>query len=177
MTKQTHVMAGLAVAALLAFPKGPTGAEFVAAVAGATSPDLDHPGRGDPIRWLASRAMGGHRGFLHSLPAALLLSWAAIIGAFLATGSLPAWPFFFAAGYFVHLALDILTPTGIPLLFPFVRDRIALLRLRTGGRADALIGLAFLIVAGAAWPALAEVLKGVGSIFAALFTSLLRSLF
>jgi membrane-bound metal-dependent hydrolase YbcI (DUF457 family) len=97
------------------------------------------------------RELTGHRGATHWLLAALLVA-------------LPAFAFlgrhagiYLGAGYLSHLALDMLTRSGVPLLGPFSKRRLHLLpaplRVRTGGPLDHFIqfisGLAY--VALLAW--------------------------
>jgi len=84
-----------------------------------------------------------HRGFLHSL-AALALTWWAVgrIG----VDAEPA----LALGWGSHLALDLLTPAGVPLLWPWSR-RFSLPVVRTGSWADRLLGVSFLAAAGWLW--------------------------
>ena len=60
-----------------------------------------------PLQWITK-----HRGFLHSLFFALLLS--------LVVGSINLWAGFgFFVGYVSHLFLDCLTKSGIKLFWPF----------------------------------------------------------
>lgn len=82
--------------------------------------------------------IGPHRGFTHSLAGfvfftlILFMSDKAII--------LPA-----IIGYATHLAADLLTPSGIPLFYPYSKSfKIPLIR--TGSLLDLLTGVAFGIV-------------------------------
>ncbi|WP_082990386.1 metal-dependent hydrolase [Thermoanaerobacter sp. YS13] len=79
--------------------------------------------------------IGPHRGFTHSLAGLvfftliLFMSNKAIV--------LPA-----ITGYTTHLAADLLTPSGIPLFYPYNKSfKIPLIR--TGSLLDILIGLIF----------------------------------
>lgn len=77
---------------------------------------------------------GGHRGATHWLLIALLLSGAMF---WLAPAvGLPKLGLWFAAGYFSHLLLDMLTTNGLRILSPFYNRTIYLLpkklRVRTG---------------------------------------------
>ncbi len=91
------------------------------------------------------RELTGHRGATHWLLAALIVALPAI--AFLG----PHAGLYLGAGYLSHLALDMLTRSGIPLLGPFSKRRLHLLpkplRVRTGGPLDHFIqfvsGLAY----------------------------------
>ena len=124
---------------------------------GALLPDLDHPrawlaqlrlARHGLLRFIRPFALPsavlreefGHRGGLHSLLAAvgvyagLRALDAAAPGAAQAGAAL-AW------GYILHLAADMLTNRGVPLLFPFWRRRWHLpwpLAVRTGSLGEAL---------------------------------------
>lgn len=116
-------MIGVALGLALAggYATNPLGALALGALCGsaAVAPDLDIPLRLQ------------HRGITHSLIALLLVGvscWR------IAPSLIP----FVAGGYASHLALDMLTPHGIPLLYP-VRRRLRLMRWRTGGRADQLL--------------------------------------
>lgn len=85
-------------------------------------PDIDHPKSilGQRLRWISrpiARAFG-HRGFTHSL-----LAIAA--GIYFIRHQLPAgWPIPTDAyhamiiGYLSHIVADMLTPAGVPLLWP-----------------------------------------------------------
>lgn len=84
-----------------------------------------------------------HRGFLHSLAALVLASWAA-------ARAVPGYGVALALGWGSHLALDLLTPAGVMLLWPWGR-RCSIPAVRTGGWADRFLGLAFLALAGWLW--------------------------
>jgi inner membrane protein len=84
-----------------------------------------------------------HRGLLHSLAALCAAVWAAgrvAPGAGAALG----------LGWGSHLALDLLTPAGVPLLWPWGR-RFSLPVVKTGSRADRLLGVFLLAAAGWLW--------------------------
>lgn len=65
----------------------------------------------------------GHRGAAHSLAgmAGMALLLALLVGAYTGTGWPAADLAIFAAGYLSHLWLDMLTPAGVPLLWPWPR--------------------------------------------------------
>jgi len=86
-------------------------------------PDIDHPSSiiGQRFKWvsLLIAKLFGHRGFTHSLLAILS-------GIILIRTDIFAYWFFppdvlhaMIIGYFSHLLADMLTPAGIPLLWPF----------------------------------------------------------
>lgn len=52
-------------------------------------------------------------------------------------------------GELSHLFLDMLNPSGIPLLWPIIRKRISLLPIQTGGQMDRAISILALCLA--AW--------------------------
>lgn len=74
-----------------------------------------------------------HRGITHSLLAVVAL-------ALLVWHVAPTLLVYIVGGYVSHLLADMLTVSGIQLFFPF-KWRLNLLRLRTGGVVDRLIGL------------------------------------
>ncbi|MFD1802751.1 metal-dependent hydrolase [Mixta tenebrionis] len=117
-------------------------------------PDIDHPRStlGQRFRWISqpvARAFG-HRGFTHSLLAVLG-------GVALLQFNLPRdWPVPADAlhgmvlGYLSHIAADMLTPAGVPLLWPCRwRFRLPLLNTRSGNQLERIFCLA--LVAGALW--------------------------
>lgn len=120
------------------------------ALLGGLLPDLDHP-RSLLGQWLPflSRPLArlcGHRGFTHSLLATGLGIWGL-------QASLPGMPDglkdALLIGYLSHLLGDLLTPAGIPLLWP-LRRRFALplLQPRHGPLPETLVGLALLAING-----------------------------
>jgi inner membrane protein len=86
------------------------------------------------------RELTGHRGATHWLLAALVV--ALPVAVFLG----PRVGLYLAAGYLSHLALDMLTRSGVPLLGPFNKRRLHLLptplRVKTGGPLDHFIQFA-----------------------------------
>lgn len=138
----THLLVGASVGAIITGE--PVGAA-VGAIAGLL-PDIDHPhsilGR---RLWLISAPLNvivGHRGALHSLIAAIGL--AALFRAIL-----PDWWVVITAAYVSHLLADVVTVSGVPLLWP-LRWRARpprLLALRSGGR----IEMVFLLTLVCLW--------------------------
>ena len=117
-------------------------------------PDIDHPRStlGQRFRWISqpiARAFG-HRGFTHSLLAVLG-------GVALLQFNLPhGWPVPADAmhgmvlGYLSHIAADMLTPAGVPLLWPCRwRFRLPLLTTTAGNQLERIFCLA--LVVGALW--------------------------
>jgi inner membrane protein len=140
MQGKTHMLAGMLAGVLIAV-------DPVAVIAGGIGgllPDLDHP------RSRMSRAAGvfalpihlavRHRGVLHSG-----LCW--LILAFFSFYLMREYPQYgiallaATAGYLTHLALDSLTVSGIPLLWPSGR-RFSAIPLRTGGVGEAYVATA-----------------------------------
>ena len=111
---------------------------LAAAVFGSLVPDIDHGSSRISSGNIATRAVGiatqaivGHRGFIHTPVAAALLtlflrltvtSAGDVVGSDLQNLSLYANMFF--VGYISHLVLDTLNPAGIPWLWPFTDRRI-----------------------------------------------------
>ncbi len=109
----------------------------------------------------AIRELVGHRGMTHWALAAVALATplAALWG--------PHAGLYFLVGYLSHLALDMMTRGGVPVLGPLSRRRLHLLppflRVRTGGPVDRFLqfgaGIAFVLLAatdvagigGASW--------------------------
>ncbi|AUX93306.1 metal-dependent hydrolase [Mixta gaviniae] len=117
-------------------------------------PDIDHPRStlGQRFRWIShpiARAFG-HRGFTHSL-------LAVVGGVTLLKLNLPhGWPVPTDAmhgmvlGYLSHIAADMLTPAGVPLLWPCRwRFRLPILTTKAGNQLERIFCLA--LVAGALW--------------------------
>lgn len=108
-----QILAGLKLTGILAYPS-----YYGGVVLGALLPDIDHPqsylGRRLKILSVPIHRIFGHRGFTHSPLSLLILG--GIMAVFWAKN-----PLLFAGiliGYFSHLLGDMLTPMGIPLLYP-----------------------------------------------------------
>lgn len=146
MLWRTHVLAGASAGLLIAGPGADLKTMVLSAgVAGlgALLPDIDSPnskiGRKVPILPILLTITVGHRGMLHSVPGALLLSMltATVANVFLITPFLTLF-LLFLTGYLSHIFLDMLTPRGCPLLWPLPFNiRIPLVQ--TGGLAEKLI--------------------------------------
>ncbi|PHM45726.1 hydrolase [Xenorhabdus mauleonii] len=115
-------------------------------------PDIDHPSStlGRLFRFISIpiARLCGHRGFTHSL-------LALIAGIILFQTEIPAdWPiptdFIHAmvVGYISHLIADMLTPAGIPLLWPLrTRFCIPILRGKERKKAERAIAVLLVVVA------------------------------
>ncbi|QLI80152.1 metal-dependent hydrolase [Chitinibacter fontanus] len=104
------------------------------ALAGAAGllPDLDHPkstfGRIVPYISIPLAAILGHRGFTHSL-----LMVASMVYLLLTYHQQHNWPVLpLVVGYLSHLIGDMLTPSGVPLLWP-VRQKFSLNLFKSDG--------------------------------------------
>ncbi|MEA1064897.1 metal-dependent hydrolase [Apirhabdus apintestini] len=123
-----------------------------AAVLSCLLPDIDHPKSflGQRIPWLShpiARAFG-HRGFTHSLLAvfaALTLCYLKVPDSWL----LPADALQgLVLGYLSHIAADMLTPAGVPLLWPCRwRFRLPVIAPRGGNLIERCISAALLAFA------------------------------
>ncbi|WCG84683.1 metal-dependent hydrolase [Pectobacterium sp. A5351] len=110
-------------------------------------PDIDHPKSvlGQRLKWLSSpiARLFGHRGFTHSL-----LAIAAGIF-FIQTRLPPDWPIptdayhAMIVGYLSHILADMLTPSGVPLLWPCRwRFRLPLLNSQKGNQLERFLCIA-----------------------------------
>jgi inner membrane protein len=158
MTGPTHFALGLAGALAYRALTGqtPVGWAWAALLAGSLAPDLDgggviaRPGAvaGKLIPgWLRKlidfftvtlsmriKSLVGHRGLLH---------WPLLAGVMLYVGHNAGYPllFFLGVGWLAHLAGDILTKEGVPLLAPLSTRKISLTPFKTGGFFEGLISV------------------------------------
>lgn len=110
-------------------------------------PDIDHPKSllGQRLKWLSqpiARAFG-HRGFTHSLLA--VAGGVALLQMKLPAGwIIPADAFQgMVLGYLSHIVADMLTPAGVPLLWPCRwRFRLPLLNSQKGNQLERMLCLA-----------------------------------
>lgn len=121
MNGRTHLLlglaAGVAIAALAPLDVGLRVGVIAAGGVGGLLPDIDHPraiisgylpGVGHSIRMIVS-----HRGPTHTL------AFVALLCGLLVMASSPIWAVTaFAAGLISHIAADMLTPAGVPVLLP-----------------------------------------------------------
>lgn len=103
------------------------------------------------LAWLVRFFAGGHRGATHMLLIAAGLSAGMFfLGSAIGFPSLWLW---FAVGYASHLLLDMLTPSGLELLWPVIRRPLRLLPrplcITTGTAGDTVLRL--LLLAAGAW--------------------------
>lgn len=149
-------LTGSAAVAIVGVTDQATVAAFVGTVTlSALLPDFDHPSaRGPRAFGLAGRLLahlvaavsGGHRGLTHSL---LGLAMAGVLlGPLPALTPAPWWfPLAVLLGCATHIAGDMLTVSGVPLMWPNERD-YRLARLRTGSLIETAV-LCPLMTAGA----------------------------
>lgn len=149
MIGKTHLLIGAATGlALIANSRPPSPALVVTAAAiGALLPDLDSPGslisrKTGPLGWFYSWFVK-HRGVTHSaLAAVMVLLGVALLGRDYPDSQFAGFALW--CGYLSHLAADMLTKSGVPLLWPMeYRFRLLPRRLAivTGKRAESLVAL------------------------------------
>ena len=143
MTQSTHIVSAL-VALQLCPSSDPWAA--LACVAGTLLPDIDHPRRCGLVP-LGMRVLGiRHRGMTHSLLALAIFALAGqLAGLALGAAHLGSY---LGLGYGLHLVLDALNPSKVPLLWPN-RRRWGIGLIRTGSLAEMLLlcGLVILYIA------------------------------
>jgi len=117
-------------------------------------PDIDHPKSllGQRLKWISqpiARAFG-HRGFTHSLLAVAVSLWLFQINV-PADWLLPADVLQgMTLGYLSHIVADMLTPAGVPLLWPIrMRFRFPVLNSQKGNQLERVLCLA--LVGYALW--------------------------
>lgn len=117
MLARTHLAFGILAGLLVYkyFVVGDLVLFFLSVALGAFLPDLDHPNSKINNKLKITKIVPlffKHRGFFHSIFAALLISWAlwAWLGSVYGVGLF--------AGYLSHLASDALTVSGINFLHP-----------------------------------------------------------
>jgi len=104
-------------------------------------PDIDHPKSllGQRLRWLShpiARACG-HRGFTHSLLAIAAGLWLFQINLPQSSPIPPDVLQGLTLGYLSHIVADMLTPAGVPLLWPCRwRFRLPILRSQKGNQLE-----------------------------------------
>jgi inner membrane protein len=158
MTAATHVSFGVLFAefVLTCCDTPPTGASLVAAGLGALLPDIDTPksalGRWLPISAIIERRVG-HRQLTHSVAFLALCAVALVPLALVARGSLYVG---LLLGIASHLLLDMVTVSGVPLLYPyagrFVFPEPVEARIEVGSRREWVLAAVLLVLALACTP-------------------------
>ncbi|HID7802737.1 TPA: metal-dependent hydrolase [Proteus mirabilis] len=121
-----------------------------AVLLGSLLPDLDHPGsilgRLFRIISLPLSKLCGHRGFTHSLLAfcGLAILWETQVTPYIAISA----DFFHALllGYLSHLLADMLTPSGVPFLWPLkMRFALPILAKKNSKKGERFISVIILV--------------------------------
>lgn len=151
MLGKTHCLIGIAVGITIAHAYGMGQIEMLAsgALGGVVAllPDIDHPNSkishklglfAYPFRIIP------HRTFTHALLIPLVFGGIYINN--------PSWAWVVVAmAWLSHIGADMLTPRGVPILYPLVRKPFALALVRTGGMIEnalflgGLVGLSVLL--------------------------------
>ncbi len=148
MLGRTHLGVGLVVGYGLCLAMNIPNAEatpiMVSTAIGSLLPDIDHPqssiGGKIKIISLPLNHFVGHRGITHSL------LFAVAMFALLGSIGYQAEAIGIAVGILSHLFLDMLNPSGVPLLYP-IKQRFHLMNIETGsGREKRMFWLFILIV-------------------------------
>jgi len=138
MMYQTHVATSLAGGVAIAqLTNTPMDAFLLAGIViGSLAPDLDHPGSK-----LGRRSLGiahvihflfGHRTITHSiLPVVALILLSIMFPHALLIG--------FTLGYILHIAGDVCSVQGVPLLYPFNKKHIKIPLYNTNGLVEKII--------------------------------------
>lgn len=151
MVGKTHLYSGLCAGAGYALwaglPLVPAALAVSAGMIGGVLPDLDHRKskvtQKTGILGFCSSHLFKHRGVLHT-PIVYFALWG-VLTMFVDSDPLThAVICGLLVGELSHLFLDMLNPSGIPLLWPLTRKRISLLPIPTGGKLDAMLGMAAL---------------------------------
>jgi inner membrane protein len=163
MNKPTHVMGGVTAGIAVNKFIVPTltnvasiegvvgvGAVMAGAFLGSVLPDIDHKGsfigrRLKPISFILHHTIG-HRGLTHTPIFVIGFSTLLAYLVMQLSGFAQTVMLFFVLGLFggmvSHLALDLLTESGIPLFYPFSKKDISLAPFRTGGIGEYIASLA-----------------------------------
>lgn len=164
MTSPTHVAGGIIAAQILLnyVHADSHMAIIVVAAAGSILPDIDLPGSLmsnviKPIsviyNWVEEKVMPKgmqHRGASHTLICIIIMLMYACRDAAITvyvqmlahtpyTGSLvgpDAFMLALTAGVASHIILDMLTTSGVPLLYPFIRTRLRVCNIKTGSKTE-----------------------------------------
>lgn len=147
MQGKTHILVGMAAGLALSQPvTAPFG--IILGGIGGLLPDIDHPNGTLSNRLPLLRLLIfwiPHRTFTHSLWAALAMLLPALL---IHPVLICLW-----AGYTLHIAADMATVRGIPLLYPLTRLNCYLLprplRLTTGGIMEMIFRVGVIVLFGA----------------------------
>lgn len=112
-------------------------------------PDIDHPSStlGQliyPVSTLISTIFG-HRGFTHSI-----LALACVMYALIKLAPSPAhsiWITVISVGYLTHLVGDVITPAGLPLLYPIKKRFATPLTIIAGGFGESVVVVLYVLFA------------------------------
>jgi len=169
MLAPTHVVLALASVVLEERLTGlaPSLAALPVIVLGSLAPDIDNGGAivrlsrwlrpfiGMTLAWAIElplmaisqvlRKVFGHRGFMHT-PVCCALLFAA--GSIMESDCM----IHFAWGYATHIAADLCTVSGVPLMGPFISKRVSILPIRTGSSGELLVvGTILAVLALTTW--------------------------
>jgi len=132
------------------------GAFFIASsVIGSLVPDIDHRGSyiGRRLKPISAtvQLIAGHRGLTHSplfVMGLTALLWF-VSNHFLSGQELIIAQYGtlgFSLGLFSHLFLDMITKGGIPLLYPFSKQKFSILPLKTGGFGEPIVMIMMILL-------------------------------
>lgn len=146
MLGRTHLGIGLIVGyglcMALNIPNEEVAPLMVGSAVGSLLPDIDHPessfGRKVRIISIPINHILGHRGLTHSL---VFAGFSFALGLYFGKGVAVAVMF----GVLSHLLLDMLNPSGIPLLYP-IKQRIHILSIETGSAKERLMFWLLIII-------------------------------
>lgn len=148
MTYRTHIIGGAALAVLvhkygLHVPEIEMIGYYAGAMVGSLLPDLDHP-----HSWISHKTVilyypfqqFGHRKATHSLLAVILLL--TLLNFLFGINNITLG---IGLGYLSHLILDMLNPLGVPLLYPFIKHKYKIGKIRTGESGEYIVAVLLII--------------------------------
>lgn len=153
MNGKTHIAGGMALASLTSLLL--SGSRFIeydhlflqqatiltSAGLGALWLDIDHKNstisKSHPVLSFLLRLFLTHRGASHSLLAFFLLALLSFVIAKVTGAGNGDWIAYGASvGYASHILLDSLNPSGVPLLFPFIKRKFHFAHIVTGSKGE-----------------------------------------
>lgn len=149
MTYKTHIIGGTALAVLvhkygLNMPELEMIGYYTGAMIGSLLPDLDHPNswisRNTFILYYPFHKLG-HRKATHSLLAVILLL--IVLSLFFGINNIVLG---IVLGYLSHLILDMFNPLGVPLLYPLIKDKYKIGKIRTGESGEYIVVVLLIIL-------------------------------